>query len=55
MFAFYFQLIRLDQLAPMEMYVWLVVPISMKVEWRCVSMTSGGLSVMIAGVQLMLL
>ena len=49
------QLTRLEPLAPMEMYVWLVVLISTKVEWRCVSTTSGGQSVMMAGIQLMLL
>ena len=38
---------------PMEMFVWWEVPISMKVEWRCASMTSGGQCVMMAGAVLM--
>ena len=37
----------------MEMFVWWEVPISMRVEWRCVSMTSGGQCVMMAGAVLM--
>ena len=37
----------------MVMFVWLEVPISMKVEWRCASMTSGGQCVMMAGAVLM--
>ena len=32
--------------ALVEMFVWLEVPISMRVEWRCASMTSGGQCVM---------
>ena len=39
---------------PMVMFVWWVAPISMRVEWRCASMTSGGQCVMIAGIPLML-
>ena len=39
----------------MEMFVWWEAPISMKVEWRCVSMTSGGQCVMMVGAALMLL
>ena len=42
-------------LAFMEMFVWWEAPISMKVEWRCASMTSGGQCVMMAGMPLMLL
>ena len=30
----------------MEMFVWWEAQISMRVEWKCVSMTSGGQSVM---------
>ena len=37
----------------MEMFVWWEAPISMKVEWRCVLMTSGGLCVMMVGAVLM--
>ena len=37
----------------MVMFVWWEAPISMKVEWRCVSMTSGGQCVMIAGTVMM--
>ena len=37
----------------MEMFVWWEVPISMRVEWRCVSMTSGGQCVMTVGAALM--
>ena len=37
----------------MEMFVWWEAPISMKVEWRCASMISGGRCVMMAGTQLM--
>ena len=37
----------------MEMFVWWEAPTSMKVEWRCVSMTSGGQCVMTAGAALM--
>ena len=39
----------------MEMFVWWEVPISMRVEWRCASMTSGGQYVMTTGTTLMLL
>ena len=39
--------------ALMEMFVWLEVPISMRVEWRCASMTSGGQCVMIVRALLM--
>ena len=39
----------------MEMFVWWEAPISMRVQWRCVSMTSGGQCVMTSGVDLMLL
>ena len=38
-----------------EMFVWLEAPISMRVEWRCASMTSGGQCVMTPGTTLMLL
>ena len=41
--------------ATMEMFVLLMDPTSMRAEWRCVSMISGELSVMISGTQLMLL
>ena len=37
----------------MEMFVWWEAPISMRVEWRCASMTSGGQYVMTAGTALM--
>ena len=37
----------------MVMFVWWEAPISMKVDWRYASMTSGGLSVMMAGALLM--
>ena len=37
----------------MEMFIWWEVPISMKVEWKCASMTSGGQCVMMAGTVLM--
>ena len=37
----------------MVMFVWWEVPISMRVEWRCASITSGGQCVMIAGAVLM--
>ena len=40
---------------PTEMFVWWEAPISMKVEWRCASMTSGEQCVMTFGIQLMLL
>ena len=33
----------------MVMFVWWEAPISMRVEWRCASMTSGGQSVMTVG------
>ena len=39
----------------MEMSVWWEAPISMRVEWRCASMTSGGQCVMTPGTTLMLL
>jgi len=39
----------------MVLFVWWEVPISMRVEWRCASTTSGGLYVMISGTPLMLL
>ena len=39
----------------MEMFVWWEAPISMRVEWRCASMTSGGQCVMTFGTALMLL
>ena len=39
----------------MEMFVWWEAPISMRVEWRCASMTSGGQCVMTLGTPLMLL
>ena len=39
----------------MEMFVWLEAPVSMRVEWKCVSMTSGGQCVVTTGVDLMLL
>ena len=39
----------------MEMFVWWEAPISMRVEWRCASMTSGGQCVMTTGMALMLL
>ena len=37
----------------MEMFVLWEAPISMKVEWRCASMSSGGQCVMTAGILLM--
>ena len=37
----------------MEMFIWWEAPISMRVEWRCASMTSGGQCVMTAGTVLM--
>ena len=37
------------------MFIWWEAPISMKVEWRCASMTSGGQCVMTTGTTLMLL
>ena len=37
----------------MVMFVWWEAPISMRVEWRCASTTSGGLSVVMAGALLM--
>ena len=39
----------------MEMFVWWEAPISMRVEWRCASMTSGGQCVITPGTALMLL
>ena len=39
----------------MEMFVWWEALISMRVEWRCASMTSGGQCVMTPGTALMLL
>ena len=39
----------------MEMFVWWEAPISMRVEWKYASMTSGGLCVMTPGTVLMLL
>ena len=39
--------------ALMEMFVWWEDPISMRVEWRCASMTSGGQCVMTAGTVMM--
>ena len=52
-FAFKFH--QLAPYAPMAMFVLLVVPISMRVEWRCVSMTSGEQFVTTSGTALMLL
>ena len=40
--------------AHMEMFVWWEAPISMRVEWRCASMASGGQCVMTCGIALML-
>ena len=37
----------------MEMFVWWEAPISMRVEWKCASMTSGGQYVMTVGAVLM--
>ena len=37
----------------MEIFVWWEAPVSMKVEWRCASMTSGGQCVMMTGAELM--
>ena len=39
----------------MVMFVWWEAPISMRVEWRCASMTNGGQCVMTSGAALMLL
>jgi len=39
----------------MEMFVWWEAPISMRVEWRCASMTIGGQCVMTTGMAPMLL
>ena len=39
----------------MEMFVWWEAPVSMRAEWRCASMTSGGQCVMTPGTVLMLL
>ena len=41
--------------AHMEMFVWWEAPISMRVEWRCASMTSGEQCVMTSGTTLTLL
>ena len=41
------------EIVPMVMFVWWEARISMKVEWRCVSMTSGEQCVMMAGALLM--
>ena len=38
----------------MVMFVWWEAPISMRVEWRCALMTSGGQCVMTSGGVLML-
>ena len=40
-------------IVPMEMFVWWEAPISMRVEWRCASMISGGQCVMTIGTTLM--
>ena len=40
--------------ATMEMFVLLMDPTSMRAEWRCASVISGELSVIMAGTQLML-
>ena len=45
----------LQATVPMVMFVWWEAPPSMKVEWRCASMTSGGLCVMTSGTVMMLL
>ena len=42
------------EIVPMVMFVLLEGPISLRVEWRCASMTSGEQSVMMAGALLML-
>ena len=39
----------------MEMFVWWEASISMRVEWKCASMTSGGQCVMTCGAVSMLL
>ena len=39
---------------PMVMFVWWEASISMRVEWRCASMNSGGRCVMTTGTPLML-
>ena len=39
----------------METFVWWEAPISMRVEWKCASITSGGQCVMTTGTALMLL
>ena len=39
----------------MVTFVWWEAPISMRVEWRCASTTSGGQCVMTSGTALMLL
>ena len=38
----------------MVMFIWWEAPISMRVEWRCASMTSGEQCVMTTGTALML-
>ena len=43
------------EIVPTEMFVWWEAPISMRVEWRCVSTTSGGQCVMMVGAVLTLL
>ena len=47
--------LQLMQVATVHMvtFVWWEAPISMRVEWRCASMTSGGQCVMTAGTTLM--
>ena len=37
----------------MEMFVWWEAPISMRVGWKCASMTNGGQFVMMAGAVMM--
>ena len=37
----------------MEMFVWWEAPISMRVEWRCASVTSGGQCVITPGTSMM--
>ena len=43
------------EIVPLVMFVWWEVPISMRVEWRCASMTSGVQCAMMVGALLMLL
>ena len=45
----------LQATVPMVIFVWWEAPISMRVEWRCASMTSGGQCVMTSGTVMMLL